>query len=259
MSQVPAALQTAVGDAGVPIPSIDRSLPLKLLPFVLSVAAGSVDVIGFLGLNALFTAHITGNLVILAAHMVAGKNAPLSLVMSVPVFMVMLAITRLLASGLERYGIAPLRPLLFLQFALLCGFLGICLVDTHGASAETPAMLAAGMLGVSAMAVQNGLVRIALVGAPSTAVLTTDITLLTTDFGEILFGHNADRIAKARRRAKHTWPAVLGFLLGCALGAWLEARIGLRALVFPVGFAFIALALATSGTLHNGDRSSPDK
>ena len=34
----------------VPIPSVDQSLPLKLLPLVLSLAAGSVDVIGFLGL-----------------------------------------------------------------------------------------------------------------------------------------------------------------------------------------------------------------
>jgi uncharacterized membrane protein YoaK (UPF0700 family) len=30
---------------------------------VLSVIAGATDIIGFLGLNGLFTAHITGNLV----------------------------------------------------------------------------------------------------------------------------------------------------------------------------------------------------
>jgi uncharacterized membrane protein YoaK (UPF0700 family) len=244
MSQMPATLLTGVERGGVPIPPVDQSLPLKLLPFVLSVVAGSVDVIGFLGLDELFTAHITGNLVVLAAHIVAGKSASLALVISVPLFIVMLAVTRLFAGGLERYGIAPLRPLLFLQFVLLLGFLGICLVVAPGASAETPAMLAAGMLGVSAMAVQNALVRIALVDAPSTAVVTTDITLLTTDFGEILLGRDAGRITKARRRAKHTWPAVLGFLLGCAVGAWLEGRISLRALVLPVGFAFIAIVLA---------------
>ena len=48
-------------------PIRDR-LDTKLLTFVLSVIAGSVDVIGFLGLGALFIAHITGNLVILAAR-----------------------------------------------------------------------------------------------------------------------------------------------------------------------------------------------
>jgi len=35
----------------------------RALPFVLSLIAGSTDIIGFLGLNGLFTAHITGNLV----------------------------------------------------------------------------------------------------------------------------------------------------------------------------------------------------
>jgi uncharacterized membrane protein YoaK (UPF0700 family) len=42
------------------------------------------------------------------------------------------------------------------------------------------------MLGVAAMAVQNALVRI-LVGAPATAVMTTDITTFIMDVGAILF------------------------------------------------------------------------
>jgi hypothetical protein len=71
-------------------------------------------------------------------------------------------------------------------------------------------------------------------------------------------GRAADRIANARRRVKHTWPAVLGFLLGSALGAWLEARIGLRALVLPVGFAFVALALTMSCKLDKGHDSSAE-
>ncbi|MBV8314433.1 MAG: DUF1275 family protein, partial [Planctomycetaceae bacterium] len=44
-----------------------------LLPAVLSTMAGAVDVIGFLALGGLFTAHITGNVVIVAAHYVTGS------------------------------------------------------------------------------------------------------------------------------------------------------------------------------------------
>jgi uncharacterized membrane protein YoaK (UPF0700 family) len=109
-------------------------------------------------------------------------------------------------------------------------------------------MIIAAMLGVSAMAVQNALVRIVLTGAPSTAVLTTNITLLTMDLGEILLGRRD--AGKARDRSKRTSQAVAGFLLGCALGAWCEAAIGLRALVLPASFALLALALGVFANLH---------
>jgi hypothetical protein len=59
------------------VPSVDSSFGLGTLPFLLSVIAGATDVISFLGLDGLFTAHITGNLVILAAHIVHGGAAPL--------------------------------------------------------------------------------------------------------------------------------------------------------------------------------------
>jgi Protein of unknown function (DUF1275) len=46
-------------------------------PTVLSVIAGTADVTSFLGLG-LFSSHVTGNLVILAAHLVAPTTAPFS-------------------------------------------------------------------------------------------------------------------------------------------------------------------------------------
>jgi hypothetical protein len=58
---------------GVAPKSVNSSPALPLLPFVLSVIAGCTDVISFLGLGGLFTARITGNLVILAAHVVRGE------------------------------------------------------------------------------------------------------------------------------------------------------------------------------------------
>src|SRR5882762_528364 len=96
-------------------PSVDSSLGMKLLPTVLSLTAGSVDVISFLGLGGLFTAHITGNLVILASRIVTGGEAPIAPMISVPVFILALGLTRLLVGGLEAIGLASLRPLLLLQ------------------------------------------------------------------------------------------------------------------------------------------------
>src|SRR6202051_2241899 len=96
----------------VPTPSIESSLSARLLPTVLSIIAGSVDAIGFLGLGGLFTAHVTGNLVILAAHLASGGDAPVAPMLSVPVFVAALGLTRLLAGSLGRVQFASLRPLL---------------------------------------------------------------------------------------------------------------------------------------------------
>jgi uncharacterized membrane protein YoaK (UPF0700 family) len=54
------------GSARALVPSVEDSLAAQLLRFVLSLISGSVDVVGFLGLDGLFTAHITGNLFVLA-------------------------------------------------------------------------------------------------------------------------------------------------------------------------------------------------
>jgi len=78
----------------------------------------------------------------------------------------------------------------------------------------------------------------------TSTVLTTIITLLATDLGEIVLGADAVGIAKARQRAKRTWPVALGFLLGCGMGASWEAKIELCALILPIDFALLALALA---------------
>jgi uncharacterized membrane protein YoaK (UPF0700 family) len=155
---------------------------------VLSVIAGSVDVIGFLGLGALFIAHITGNIVVLAARSVAGEDASAAHLLSVPIFVMALAAARLLAAGLIRLGIATLKPLLALQFLLLAVFLAICIAAGPAAGPNTTVMVFAAMLGVSAMAVQNALVQISLAGSPSTAVMTTNLTRLVVDLGEMLFG-----------------------------------------------------------------------
>jgi uncharacterized membrane protein YoaK (UPF0700 family) len=58
------------------------SLGARLLPSLLSVIART-DVISFLGLGGLFTAHITGNLVILAAHVVTNGTAHFGAILSV--------------------------------------------------------------------------------------------------------------------------------------------------------------------------------
>src|SRR4030088_1698960 len=230
----------------VPTPSVESSLGTRLLPTVLSMIAGSVDAIGFLGLGGLFTAHVTGNLVILAAHLVRGGEAPVAPMLSVPVFIVALGLTRLVAGALEGSRFASLRPLLLLQFLLLGGFLVLCTSAGPRIDPDATKAILAGMLGVSAMAVQNALVQISLKGAPSTAVMTTNITRFMMDIGDVMLGRKPADVAKARDRAMRTWPAIVGFAIGCGVGATCEAAIGLRSLALPAGLALLAVAMSAN-------------
>jgi uncharacterized membrane protein YoaK (UPF0700 family) len=108
---------------------------------------------------------------------------------------------------------------------------------------NAPCAVVAGMLGVAAMAVQSGLVQISLEGAPSTTVMTTNVTSFMIDVGELLRRGGARDPAAVRSRVRHTWPAIFGFALGCGLGAAFEAAAGLRSLALPAGLALLALGM----------------
>jgi uncharacterized membrane protein YoaK (UPF0700 family) len=215
----------------------------RALPFVLSLIAGSTDIIGFLGLNGLFTSHITGNLVVLAAHMVAGDPTIFSYVLSVPVFMLVLFLTRVLAGGLEQIGVSTLRPLLLLQLFFLAAFISVCLVAGPWRDANAILAVSAGMFGVAAMAVQNALVQISLTNTPTTAVMTTNVTHFMLDLGEALVGRDDAKVARARAHAMHTLPVIVGFTIGCVFGATFEAAAGLWSLTLPTGLAVLAFAM----------------
>src|SRR3981189_96875 len=233
-------------------PLVESSLNANLLPTVLSIIAGSVDAIGFLGLGGLFTAHVTGNLVTLAAPLVSGSRTPVAPMLSVPVFVAALGLTRLLAGALERIGLASLRPLLLLQLLLLVGFLVLCVSAGPRIDPDAPIAILAGMLGVSAMAVQNALVQISLKGAPSTAVMTTNITRFMMDVGDVMLGRKPADVAKARDRAMRTLPAIVGFAVGCGLGATCEAAIGLWSPALPAGLALAPVHMGWSTNLEGG-------
>jgi uncharacterized membrane protein YoaK (UPF0700 family) len=226
--------------------SAAADLAVRALPFVLSVTAGSTDIIGFLGLNGLFTSHITGNLVVLAAHIVAGDPTILSYVLSVPVFMLVLFLTRLLAGRLEQSGVSTLRPLLLLQLLFLAAFLSICVVAGPWRDANAILAVTAGMCGVAAMAVQNALVQTSLTNTPTTAVMTTNVTHFMLDLGEALVGRDHAQAARARARAMHTLPVIAGFTIGCVCGAAFEAAAGLWSLALPTGLALLAFAMGSA-------------
>jgi uncharacterized membrane protein YoaK (UPF0700 family) len=208
---------------------------------LLSVIAGAVDVIGFLSLG-LFTAHVTGNLVVIAALIVHGGPPKVTQVLAVPVFILAVAAVWLIAKTLKRRGPALARPLLFVQFLLLACVLILSVSqdrapNRHGLIAGVTAMIA-----VSAMACQFALLRLAVPGAPSTAVMTGNLTnTVLSMFDALSHSQPLTEGAHARLR-KALWPLV-GFFAGCVAGAVAVSWLADWAWSLPVVLAGVAVVL----------------
>jgi uncharacterized membrane protein YoaK (UPF0700 family) len=220
---------------------VDVSGLERRLPPVLSVIAGMVDVIGFLSLG-LFTAHVTGNLVVMAAQLLRGGPPRLAQILAVPVFMMAVAAAWLIAKASDRRGPALLRPLLLVQFVLLAGVLILSVV---GDSASNPHGLIAGvtaMIAVSAMGCQFALLRLAVTGAPSTAVMTGNLTNTVLALLDTL-SRTQPLTEGANERLTRTLKVLAGFFAGCLAGAAAVSSLGDWAWSLPVGLAAAVVAL----------------
>jgi uncharacterized membrane protein YoaK (UPF0700 family) len=214
----------------------------KRLPTLLSIIAGMVDLTGFLTLGNLFTAHITGNLVVVGALVVRRGRINPAQIMAIPVFMVAVGATWLLARASGRRGLGLARLLLLVQFVLLTGVLIFSIItkpsaDPHGVMAGIAAMIA-----VSAMACQFALLRLTLPVAPSTAVMTGNLTntilslLDRKSRGQPLMADDTERL-------RSSLPLIIGFFGGCVMAAAAVTYLGDWAWSFPVVLAAVAVAL----------------
>src|SRR5215831_19953069 len=85
------------------------------LPPMLSVVAGMVDLTGFYTLGHIFTAHVTGNLVVVTAALVGGAPLNLAQAVAIPIFMLAVATVWLIARSSGRQAVGLVRLLLVVQ------------------------------------------------------------------------------------------------------------------------------------------------
>lgn len=228
------------------LPSPDNSAvaPERLqarLPPLLSVIAGMVDLTGFFTLGKIFTAHVTGNLVVAAAALVGHEPVKLPQLIAIPVFMLALAGVWLIARSSRRDSVALVRLLLWVQLVLLTAVL-IFSVSTRASTGTHGLMGVAAMIAVAAMASQYALLRLAIPGAVSTAVMTGNLTntvLLSMD----LLAPGRLRTAEESVRLKRSVYLLVGFFAGCVAAAVAVFMFADWAWIFPVALAAAALLL----------------
>lgn len=210
-----------------------------VLMLALTFTTGIVDAVGYLGLDRVFTANMTGNVVILGMALVGGDNLPiLGPVIALAAFLGGAAVGgRVLRSAPA--GWSHRTSATFFATGVLAVGLGLAAVVVPPKKGEVWALVVTGLLAV-AMGLQAATARRLAVKDVTTVVVTSTLTGLAAD--SRLAGGTGD--GWARRSL-----AVALILVGAAVGALLlkaggERGVGVGMLVAGV------LALVTAGFGH---------
>lgn len=188
------------------------------LPIALSLIAGIADVTSWLTLSGLFSAHITGNLVVVMADWVRGESPHASQILAIPIFIMGVVFADLSARSFGARRGVMIRSLLFEQFLLLAGASALAAATDPSTDPNGLAALLVGMFAVTAMAVQNTLLHLVRKQAPSTAVMTGNVVVSILALIEMTLDRGNNR-SDAIYKWKATWPLIAGFLTGCIAGA----------------------------------------
>jgi uncharacterized membrane protein YoaK (UPF0700 family) len=212
------------------------------LPLFLSVVGGYVDTAGYLALQGLFTAHVTGNFVTLAAALVTGTSGVVAKLLALPVFCVVVAIARVVSNLLGARPTLRLRTMMGLQLVLLMagGFLAVRFGPFPDGDASMAIMT--GMVLVCAMAVQNAFHRAHLASYPPSTLMTGNTTQAMFDLVDMLWP-GADR-GTAWTQFRRLVMSVAGFAAGCGAAALLFWLTGMWCFVAPPLFVTGALLMS---------------
>lgn len=222
------------------------------LPSVLSFTAGYADTSGFLALKGLFAAHVTGNFVTLGASLVFGTSGALTKTLALPMFCVVVLLSRLLAYRLRAWRWPVFGTLVVLQILLLIACAGLAVWAGPFDDLNAWPALLMGMTLVAAMALQNATYRTHLAHTPPSTIMTGTTTQLMLDLADILHGLEPCTAAATRARFRRLTTSVVVFAAGCAFAALLYAKV--NAWCFCVLPLFGLAALSFRREIIDADR-----
>ncbi len=206
---------------------------IPAMPVLLSVTAGYVDTAGYLALQGLFTAHVTGNFVTLGASLVTGTSGALAKLLALPTFCAVIIATRWVSYLLPPRGLPILRTMLSLKVVLLGVAAVLAIRYGPFSNGDSGAALATGLTLVSAMAIQNAAQRIHLGASPPTTLMTGTTTQIMIDVADFMRGMPAEKKDAARPRLQRMTAAVVAFASGCTAAAIMYARAGVYCFLVP--------------------------
>ncbi|MBL0740943.1 YoaK family protein [Chryseolinea lacunae] len=219
----------------------------RVVSFLLSFVSGFVDTAGFIVLSGIFTAHITGNLVLAGALLIAEKKAEVwTRFLMLPIFIVGVVITFSMDALMSKTVKSSLRPLLLVQTLLIVAISGMGFFF-EGAShrvLETLPILLTGTVGVLAMSVQNTYMKTHLPRYVPTTVMTGNMAQFSMDMVPWLLVKTKLREGVAPVESVRKFGvALLGFLAGAICAALVVSKIGLLSCLLPAMLLLVVMVL----------------
>jgi uncharacterized membrane protein YoaK (UPF0700 family) len=216
-----------------------------ILPFLLSFTAGYVDTAGFLALQGLFTAHVTGNFVTLGASLALGTSGAIAKILALPVFCAVVMAVRLLSSSLAKRWRFVFEAMLGLKVFLL--IVGAALAIRFGPfqNGDSWQAVITGMVLVAAMAIQNAVHRVYLGSVPPSTLMTGTTTQIMIDLADVLLPGGNGKGATTRLRRMSV--IVLVFAAGCGAAALLFMWFGERCFILPPVLGLLSLVARVLG------------
>lgn len=220
--------------------------PLRGENVALAFVAGYVDTLGFVALFGLFTAHVTGNFILIGSGLAGAGSGLLIKWLAFPAFIAGIVAARVLDNALRDSAHGTRAGGLYaLQIALLAAFMIAGVLAAPITNADAPLTIVCGLLGAAGMGVQNAHARLASRSVVANTVMTGNVTQAVIDVFDLLFpGRTHVDPADTRERLARTLPPVLAFALGAGGGAlgWLTASFW--ALAVPL--ALLAMLAASA-------------
>lgn len=214
------------------------------VPALLSFNGGYVDSAGFLAIQGLFSAHVTGNFVTIGAALVLGTSGVLTKLLALPVFCVVVLLTRLASFQLSRRSWPALEPLLALKVLLLIAAAAMAIRWRSFPNGDAAPAMITGMTLVAAMAIQNAVHRIHLAGSPPSTLMTGTTTQIMMDLADLLRGTTLEVRATTVRRIRGLSTAMASFAAGAAAAALLFHWLGTWNFALPPVVAMLTLFAA---------------
>ena len=224
------------------------------VPALLSFNGGFVDTAGFLGLQGLFTAHVTGNFVTLAATLVMGTHGVIAKLIALPEFIVIVALARITGAALRARALPALPVLLVAKVGFLLAFFGLAVALGPFPDSDSAAALLTGFAGIAGMAIQNAVQRVHFASIPPTTLMTGNTTQAVLDAVDLIRGVEGDNTPAVRGRLIRTLRGIFWFAGGCAAAAALYYWVGFWCLAVPVvvGTATAIARPETPVAMHPG-------